>query len=224
MSSRSLPSRHYHGQTPYRFHHPSQPLSPRRPFRRQAPVYNLRSAQFRRAFMEAGRAVFGPPPAGQRISSDTDEEELPLGSIASDTSDSIESDTGDASIVNSPSSSLRRPFGRKARNLEKLVARGDAQIVRDKWGGIKHAVGRCPHCHQFCNRHRLYDRDFIPSPGLFQSDSWKNRPIPECDCRHDCVAMCRKCTSSYRLPSAPSPSQSQFKFSPRFRRIRIHRA
>lgn len=216
MYARSFPSRHYHGRTPYRFHHASQPLRPRRPVRRPPPVYNIRSSQFRRAFMAAARDVFGL--VDQQVSSGTDDEEIPSGSTEEEDSDSIESDSADASIRNSPSSSLRRPFNRKSRHLEDLVASGDAQIVRDKWGGIKHAVGRCPHCHRFCDRHRLYDKEFVPSPGLFQSDAWKNRPVPRCDCGHDCGAVCRKCTAAFHRNVRRSPVQSQFKFSPRFRR------
>jgi hypothetical protein len=168
--------------------------------------------------MRAGAAIFGPPGAQPQMSSDAEEEELPLDSTEEEDSDSIESDSVDAIILNSPSSSLRRPFNRKARNLEKLAARGDAQIVRDNWGGIKYAVGRCPHCHQFCDRHRLYDKDFVPSPGLFQSVAWKTRPQPHCDCGHNCSFHCVRCASSYHSVRRRSPVQSYYKFSPRFRR------
>jgi hypothetical protein len=158
----------------------SQPLLPRRVFRRfrygkpvvpvnflpDAPLgYNI--ADFLRDVRANG--ICFPS------SSSSDEEEEDSGESSRPSSNSISSNNQDASIRNSPTSTLPRPRSRAAVKLDNLVRNGDAQIVRDKSGGVKHGIGRCPYCRQFCDRHRVYDKELVPAPGLLESESWKNR-------------------------------------------------
>jgi hypothetical protein len=118
-----------------------------------------------------------------------------------ETVSSDESDGTEVVFVNAPPRDLvrGRPYRETQREaFDRFQRHGKILVTLDRNKQPLYGIARCPHCENFCEKHRVYPDEFKPPAGLFGTEAWKNRKRPVCTCGHECGHGCNWCSRGIR--------------------------